>query len=361
MNEELFKDLVRPVTEEDRKKLPVFSYSKIDTYRNCPYQYDLKYNQKKFTDDTSIALELGGLLHYVLEQKGNMLVRSTGSLFEQPFVNYDLLNEIMINGVTKTDEKTREYLLGINDLKKKYFETWYEKDNASGMTYEDKMQIFDKVLHSEMEWTEENGFWRPYLFEHPFEFVWNNRVIIKGFIDRIDMKADEYNIHSVDFRTIDYKTSKKIYDSNKLATSLQFGIYALAILNEFGKLPVENMYRFILLDDRQYALTKGWEKRLIKALDGIFDKIDSDNTSGIWTPKPTPLCYWCNFCSHNPDATEYKHDCEYYSMYELNSGNIVLSIKSDNVLLGFRVNRIKLFYSDKVNSEKFEDAAMEDL
>ena len=53
--------------------------------------------------------------------------------------------------------------------------------------------------------------------------------------------------------------------------------------------------------------------------------------------------------------------CEYYSMYELNSGNIVLSIKSDNVLLGFRVNRIKLFYSDKVNSEKFEDAAMEDL
>lgn len=308
VNEEILKDLVRPVTEEDSKNLPVFSYSKMDTYRNCPYQYHLKYNQKKFTDDTSIALEIGSLLHYILEQKGKMLIRSTGDLFEQPFVNYEWLNEIMYHGVTETDEKTKECLLGINDLKKKYFETWYEKDNASGMTYEDKIKVFDKVLHTEMEWTVENEFWRPYLFEHPFEFVWHDRAIIKGFIDRIDIKDGNY-------RTVDYKTSKKTFDSSKLATSLQFGIYALAILNEFGKLPDESLYRFILLDDKQYALTKGWEKRLIKALDGLFDKIESDDKSGIWTPKPTPLCHWCNFCLHNPEATEYKYDCEYYSLW----------------------------------------------
>lgn len=308
MNEELFKNLVRPVTEEDRKKLPVFSYSKMEVYKNCPYQYDLKYNQKKFTDDTSIALELGSLLHYVLEQKGKMLIRKTGSIFDHPFVNYEWLGELMLNGVTETDEKTKEHLLGINDLKKKYFETWYEKDNASGMTYEDKMQVFDKVLHKEMEWSDENEYWRPYLFEHLFEFVWNDRVIIKGFIDRIDQRDEE-------FRTVDYKTSKKTYDSSKLATSLQFGIYALAILNEFGKLPVESIYRFILLDETQQALTKGWEKRLIKALDGIFDKIDADNASGIWVPKSSPLCYYCNFCKNNPSAYEYKNECEYYSLW----------------------------------------------
>lgn len=312
MNEDLFKDLVRPVTEEDREKLPVFSYSKMEVYKNCAYQYDLKYNQKKYTDDTSIALELGSLLHYVLEQKGKMLIRKTGSPFEQPFVNYEWLNELMLNGVTETDEKTKEHLLGINDLKKKYFETWYEKDNASGMTYEDKMQVFDKVLHNEMEWTVENEFWRPYLFEYEFEFVWDNRVIIKGFIDRIDEKDGEY-------RTIDYKTSKKVYDSSKLATSLQFGIYALAIFNDFGVLPSESKYRFILLDETQSALTKGWEKRLIKALTGVFDKIDADTASGIWKPSPTPLCHWCNFCAHNPDAHDYKNDCEYYSLWEPNN------------------------------------------
>jgi len=244
-------------------------------------------------------------------------------------VDYDKLNEIIQNGTHETDEKTKEQLLGIIELKKKYWETWSVPD-SEGRTYDQKLELFDKVLHIEMQ---ENDGWVPYLFEHPFEFVWNNRVIIKGFIDKIDKKEEGY-------RTCDYKTSKKTYDTNKLATSLQFGIYALGILNEFGKLPEESMYRFILLDDKQYALTKGWEKRLIKALDGIFDKIDSDNASGIWTPKPTPLCHWCNFCTHNPDATEYKHDCEYYSLWEPNNKT-------------FAVN--KVFEENASNSTKLKE------
>ena len=35
--------------------------------------------------------------------------------------------------------------------------------------------------------------------------------------------------------------------------SLQFGIYALAILNEFGQLPIQSEYHFILLN--QYSLS----------------------------------------------------------------------------------------------------------
>lgn len=300
MNEEILKDLVRPVTEEDREKLPVFSYSKMEVYKNCPYQYDLKYNQGKYSSDTSIALEVGSLLHYVLEQKGKSLVLGQ-------FIDYGKLNQIIYNGTQETDKKTKEQLVGISDLKKKYWEIWSVPD-TEGRTYDQKLELFDKVLHSEME----DDDWTPYLFEHSFEFVWNNRVIIKGFIDRIDQKDGE-------FRTVDYKTSKKVYDSSKLATSLQFGIYALAILNEFGKLPIESLYRFILLDGSQKALTKGWEKRLIKALDGIFDKIDADENTGIFKPSPSPLCHWCNFCSHNPDATDYKHECEYYSLWEPNN------------------------------------------
>jgi len=294
MNEEILKQYVRPVTEEDRKRLPVFSYSKMEVYKNCPYQYNLKYNQKKFTDDTSIALDIGGLLHYVLEQKGKTLV--SGQL-----IDYDILNGIIQNGTVETDEKTKERLPGIKDLKKKYWEVWSTPD-TEGRTYDQKLELFNKVLHAEME---ENDGWTPYLFEHPFEFVWHNRVIIKGFIDRIDQRDEE-------FRTVDYKTSKKTYDSSKLATSLQFGIYALGILNEFDALPEESIYRFILLDETQKALTKGWEKRLIKALDGIFDKIDADNASGIWVPKSSPLCYYCNFCKNNPSAHEFNNECEYY-------------------------------------------------
>ena len=328
MNEELLKDYVRPVREEDRGVLPVFSYSKIDTYKSCPYQFDLKYNQKKFSDDTSIALEIGSLLHYVLEQKGKALVK--GEL-----IDYDKLNTIIQDGTKETDEKTKEQLLGVKDLKKKYWEIWNAAD-SEGRTYDQKLELFDDVLHTEMEKDD----WEPYLFEHPFEFVWNDRVILKGFIDRVDKRGDR-------FRTVDYKTSKKVFDKSKLATSLQFGIYALALLNDFGELPIQSVYRFILLDDTQEALTKGWEKRLIKTLDGIFDKIDADNKSGIWIPKSSPLCFWCNFCKNNPDAKDYKYDCEYYSLWTPDNKTFATNRQFDSGDLKNNINTTKLNIDNK--------------
>ena len=287
---------IRPVTEEDIK-LPVFSYSKIEVFKNCPLQYRYKYIDKKYSQDTSIALELGSLCHYVLEQKGRMITAGQN-------VNYDRLNDILLDGVSEVDEKTKEKLLGVRQLKRKYFEVWHEADNASGASYEDKIKIFNQVLHNDMEDTD----WKPVYFEMPFGFVWDNKVIIKGFIDRIDVKENQY-------RTIDYKTSKKVYEQSKLATSLQFGIYALAILNEFGVLPTESIYRFILIDDKQYALTKGWEKRLIKALDKVFGDIETSEKKKVFIPKPSPLCHWCNFCQTNPEATIYRNECEYFSKW----------------------------------------------
>ena len=287
---------IRPVTDDD-KNLPVFSYSKMEVFKNCPLQYRYKYIEKKYSQDTSIALELGSLCHYVLEQKGKMIVSGET-------VDYEKLNDILMNGVTETDEKTKEELLGVNQLKRKYFEVWHEADNASGASYDEKIKLFDKVLHNEMEETD----WKPTYFEKPFEFVWDNKVILKGFIDRIDTKDGQY-------RTVDYKTSKKVYEQSKLATSLQFGVYALAILNEFGVLPIESEYRFILIDDKQYALTKGWESRLINAMDKVFGDIEASEKKDVFVPKPSPLCHWCNFCQTNPEATIYRNECEYFSKW----------------------------------------------
>lgn len=293
---EELKKRIRKVTEQD-KNLPVFSYSKMEVFKNCPFQYKLKYIDKKYSKDTSIALELGSLCHYVLESKGKMIVSGET-------VDYEKLNNILMNGVTETDEKTKEELLGVNQLKRKYFEVWHEADNASGASYDEKIKLFDKVLHEEMEDTD----WKPTYFEKPFEFVWDNKVVLKGFIDRIDTKDGQY-------RTVDYKTSKKIYEQSKLATSLQFGVYALAILNEFGVLPIESEYRFILIDDKQYALTKGWENRLIKAMDKVFGDIEASEKKSVFVPKPSPLCHWCNFCQTNPEATIYRNECEYFSKW----------------------------------------------
>ena len=68
---------------------------------------------------------------------------------------------------------------------------------------------------------------------------------------------------------------------------------------------------------------------------------------------------YINLNDDNDKMFEVKNDhCNYYSIYDVDNGSIILSIVNDGVLYGCRV---KLFYSDKINSEKFDDAAMEDL
>ena len=52
------------------------------------------------------------------------------------------------------------------------------------------------------------------------------------------------------------------------------------------------------------------------------------------------------------------NNCEYYSKYDTNNGSIILTISNDGYEFG---SRVKLFYTDKTNSEIFDEAAMEDL
>lgn len=293
---------IRPVTDEDRENLPMFSYSRIEQYKNCPMAYKLKYvDGKTIPDETSLALELGTICHYVLEQKGNMIKEGSA-------VRYDILEDILYKGVIDANQdnnKPTEKMLGVNDLKKKYFEEWGVVEKNSGMNYSEKIDLFwNKVVRSEME----DDDWSSEYFEHYFEYVFDNKVILHGYIDRIDMLNGEY-------RTVDYKTSKKIYDQSKLATSLQFGIYALAILMEYGKLPIESVYRFVLIDEKQKALTVGWEKRLLKHLTDIFNCIQYDTNNKEFKPDPSPLCHWCNYCKHGISADKYKHECDYYSLW----------------------------------------------
>ena len=298
---------IRPVKEEDKEILPIFSYSRLDTFKQCPMRYKLKYIENKYTDETTLSLEFGTLLHYILEQKGKALI-------EKNKINYDELFDFLENGGTVEDDKTHQTILGVNQLKKKYFEIWYEKNEKSGLTYEDKISNYKKILYTEMEDSEN---WEPYKLEYPFEFVWDDRVIFGGFIDRIDIKYIDKTPY---YRTIDYKSSNSVYPDKNLPTALQFVIYALAIYNEFGVLPEENIYRFITLDQTQKALSIGWEKRAEKALDKLFNLLDECQVNGIYKPSPSPLCFYCNYSltNQNKGVKLYNNECQYYSNWNPN-------------------------------------------
>lgn len=290
---ESLKDFVRPVTEKDRATLPTYSHSKLEVFENCPYRYALQYEQGKRSSETTLALELGTICHRVYEIASQM--------WKNGLINYEDLKFLLEYG--DTDEK----ISGIKDLSKKYFEEWYEPD-SEGHTYKWKMDQFDKGLREYISGFSYNG-WIPFKEEYDFEFVFNDRAIIHGFIDAILINTEG------DLKCIDYKTSKKPFPDSKIPTSQQFGIYCMGMLNAFGKLPIQCDYKFILLNQEQNALTSGFGKRIVKRLNNVMNKIDKNKKEDIYVPTPSPLCHWCSYCPTNSNAVQYKNECEYYSLW----------------------------------------------
>lgn len=87
-------------------------------------------------------------------------------------------------------------------------------------------------------------------------------------------------------------------------------IYTMALKSCYNLAtePDECYWDLPFIDMRQRAGTKGWLKRADAKLEKLFAGIDAQD----WTPHPSPLCHWCNFCGTNPNQPEgAKHLCPY--------------------------------------------------
>lgn len=301
---------LRAVKEEDRGKLLTTSYSKFDTFNNCQRRYKKNYEDKLRTDSATLPLELGSILHKGLELKGDYIVKGED-------VDYDYIKKVVMDGCDEQTEKDKTHLYGVNEIKQRYESVWVASmEDPEFMSYPEKINIYlDQVLPSRMEDVE----WTIKGTEIPFEFVYDEKCIIHGFIDRIDEKKEQ---DKTILKVVDYKSSKKVFDVSKIKTPLQMVIYDLACLFMYGTLPEKHEYDFILLNKKQTTedgvCSKGYLKRGLKKIDAILEKIDKAKKENYYPPSPTPLCYWCPYPdkTHTPNADEkYGGECQYYSLW----------------------------------------------
>ena len=294
----MISKLIRSVTDLDREKLPTFSYSKLDLFDSCTFKYKIKYIDGFRSEEDSLVLELGTIAHKGYELKYR-------SILEGKEIDYDYIIESVTNGIEEQTDKSIKYLNGFNQLKDKYgIVNFGIKCDKSGMNYIEKFKLYIDTLKTE---TLTDG-WIIKAVEQPFEFVYDDKYIIHGFIDRIDTNENE------DLRIIDYKTSKAIYADDKIRTPLQMVIYALACHEMYNKLPIEFLYDFLFINQKQQVKTaKLLDKGIIK-LNKILNHVLDCEISGEYVPNPTPLCYWCDYSNSSPFASRNtKFLCDYYS------------------------------------------------
>lgn len=234
----------------DLEKLALvdFSYSRIDTYTQCPSKYFYSYIKKEPRQFNAPAV-LGNIVHSVLEN----------TLHNDRPLDIDEINEEYEKNITVWDPEnklTKELVTVGFDILNEFF------DRNSGI----EVRIFDKEL--------------------PFDFIIGSYRII-GFIDRVDITNDRVHI-------TDYKTGKWEVSAKEAPNNMQLGIYALAMHNIF---PEKEIYAEL------YYLRSGRKKGHLFTQDDIenvkFKLINSINK--IIEDKnflPTSNIRACSYCDH---------------------------------------------------------------
>ncbi len=283
----------------------VTSYSQIDKYLQCPFSWFLKYIEKIRADIKAKALEYGLAVHETMEfyfEMANLgvfvphgeLVKFFYKKFkdhEIPFDSEDEEKEYFKEGVVAIDRIYNP----VNEVEK----IMVDPDTEILGVEEDFELEIELPSPIKVAYIDEDG--NPQILE-------TDKVYIIGFIDLV-LRTKEGIV------VVDHKSGKTLFSKDKLEENLQFPIYAMAILEKYGELPVRSFYNFTKLHKHQVlVLEKVSEKdvvldeaRLIRSkteIIGVFKKMNKPKH----TAKPSFLCYWCDYSVHKLNVCKRSSD-----------------------------------------------------
>ena len=127
------------------------------------------------------------------------------------------------------------------------------------------------------------------------EALLDSKLLLRGFVDRIDVAADGA------VRVVDYKTGHSPGVGFEGKALFQMRFYALVIWRTRGVVP--KLLQLIYLGDGQVVSYRPDEQdlrateRLVVAL---WRAIETARATGEWLPRPGAACTWCSYQAHCP-------------------------------------------------------------
>lgn len=221
-------------------------------------------------------------------------------------VEEDIANDIKENRPIDYVKYKNEFIKTVYRLEYKYRNFFYEKDKSGRDYMEKSMQYLTSGVYRLEKFMKEHPTYQIVGAEVDFTVTINDH-LFGGKIDRLikDTATDKYIIHDVK----SYNTPKS---EEELETPLQFVIYTAAVMQMYN-IKLEDIkcgFDLPLCDVIQFGGTDGYMTRGFNKIKRLFSGIE---TNKVFTPKPSALCYWCDFCRTNPQSNpDYNHLCPYY-------------------------------------------------
>ncbi|MCX6782169.1 MAG: ATP-dependent DNA helicase [Candidatus Magasanikbacteria bacterium] len=273
------------------KKVPVgfayelpktFSFSQIQKYKKCPYQYKLAHILGLPTEG-SPSFSFGSTMHNTLELFYTRLKELNGttqnSLFSEPnvTVNSKLVKAPLLDELLKIYDDC-------------WIPDWYKSQKQREEFYEKGIEILkDFYISHKNNWT------LPVSMETGFTIKIGS-YLLRGRIDRVDQLPDG-KLEIIDYKT--GQTKDKIVGDDKE----QLLIYQIALkqLPEFRSIGEPGMLTYYYLNSNEKISFLGSEKDIAKLEDDIVSIIDSIKSLDF---EPKPEKFACGHC-------EFRDICDY--------------------------------------------------
>ena len=120
------------------------------------------------------------------------------------------------------------------------------------------------------------------------ETLLDSRLLLRGFVDRIDVAPDGA------IRVVDYKTGRSPGEHFEAKALFQMKFYALVIWRVRGQVPA--MLQLVYLGNGEILRYVPDEADLLateRKVEAIWRAIRAAEESGEWQPSPGRLCDWC--------------------------------------------------------------------
>jgi len=297
--------------------MTTYSHSRINSYETCPYQYKLRYiDRKKPEIPTTIEAFMGGMVHEALEHLYKLkkfkkriakssIIKKYRDLWEKNY-SKDIL-------IVKTDQ----------GLKAENYRKMGEKFISD---YYDRMRPFDQMTILSLETMDRMTL--------PDGNQWHVRIDKLG----CDSKGNYF--------VCDYKTNARMKDQEEADADRQLALYSVWVKDKFKDAKSVKLIWHMLAFNKD-AISERTDEQLEKLQQEIVNKIKEIEST---TEFPTKITALCNYCGFKSECPSFKHQAE------LEKKETIKEFKEDEgVKLVDNFSEIKLKLSElKKSDEEFK-------
>jgi putative RecB family exonuclease len=252
--------------------MTLYSYSRLETFENCPLKYKYKYIDNIKREEENIETFLGSCFHQVMEKLYKDLRFKIYSLDELLLYYEDVWNKnyhpkilIKENDFTPPDYKK---------LGKVYIENYY---NRYYPFHQSKTLGIEKLVVVKLD---KEGKYK-----------------LQGYIDRLSEREDGfYEIH-------DYKTTSSLPTQESIDKDRQLALYQIGVLDMWKDIKEIKLIWHFVAFDKEMSSTRSREE-LEELRENTLILIKKIESTKDFLPKENNLC---SFCEYQDICPLFKH------------------------------------------------------